>query len=110
MPAQPASATAASNRNDPIEIIMACEAGRISIGKVGGTGLEPVTPSLSIGPYVRVSSLPFAYRCKSALSFSWRSLRPHQSELSLRPLRPPIFAAFTAPSLVAKTLGAESTR
>jgi hypothetical protein len=25
MPAQPASATAASNRNDPIEIIMACE-------------------------------------------------------------------------------------
>jgi hypothetical protein len=32
MPAQPASATVASNRNEPIEIIMACEAGRISIG------------------------------------------------------------------------------
>ena len=48
MPASPASAT---NRRvetrEPIEIIMACEAGRISIGEVGGTGLEPVTPSLS---------------------------------------------------------------
>jgi hypothetical protein len=32
MPAKPASATAVSNRNKPIEIIVACEAGRISIG------------------------------------------------------------------------------
>jgi hypothetical protein len=34
MPALPASAASASNRNEkPIEIIMACKAGRISIGE-----------------------------------------------------------------------------
>jgi hypothetical protein len=46
MPAQPASATAASNRNKPIEIIMACESSRISIGD-GRYWARTSDPSLS---------------------------------------------------------------
>jgi hypothetical protein len=46
MLAQPASATPASNRNDPIEIIMACEAGRISIGKSGRYWARTSDPQL----------------------------------------------------------------
>jgi hypothetical protein len=53
MPAQPVSATAASNRTKPIEIIMACEAGRISIGGVGGTGLRACRKSGVFGRPVR---------------------------------------------------------
>jgi hypothetical protein len=55
--------------------------------EVGGTGLEPVTPSLSIRSGCSRWSARFAYPCNRALSASYRWRRANPSERWLRALR-----------------------